>query len=250
MSTPLTTTFMQDVLWWSNPPILFTCAFLLFRRPEFRGFRGFFAYLLFVGTKQYAMMLVLRYWGTSSYTSFYISVAGNLVSIGLSFFVLYEVVQNVLTSGTVKISKQTFLLLTATLLLIAVLLSTRFQAENDQVIMLANFLLQNVLRVAEVGLLLILATLTIFFGLYWGDLAFGVAAGFGVYAAMELVRLYFRASSGPTAHHDSNLIAQWSYQTASFIWLFYLIKRPRKPGPPAPLDRLSEYKEPLEKLMK
>src|SRR3954466_14680017 len=112
-------TLSQNIAWFSNPVILSVCAFFLYRRPDFRNFPGFFCYLLFVSVKSIAMYFVYRQWGYSSYPTYYSGWGLNMVSIGISFFVLYEVVRNVLTSGTVKLSRANVLLMTSILLVIA-----------------------------------------------------------------------------------------------------------------------------------
>src|SRR4051812_45554265 len=99
-----TTTFAQDFVWYTNSPILFLCAYFLYHRGEARSFRAFFIYLIFTGISSYAFIPVTKYWGFSSYQYFYGYWATTAISIGLSFVVLYEVVRNVLTSGTLKIS--------------------------------------------------------------------------------------------------------------------------------------------------
>lgn len=171
----------------------------------------------------------------------------SIVSIGLAFITLYEVVRDVLTLGTVRIGKSTFVMITSALLMLASLLSFRLEAKTDVPIMKGIFITTNVLRSDEIGLLLILSVLTTFFGLYWGDLAFGIAAGFGAYSTMEIVRVYIRAHFGMSANHFSNLIARWSYQIASLIWLFFIWKnRPPKDLPSLPKNELSQYQSHLK----
>src|ERR1041384_8420513 len=105
-----TTTFVQDLIWYSNPIILLACAFGLHRSRLRRGFPVFFAYLIFTALASYAMVPVTRIWGFDSYPTFYTWLGTNIVSVILSFIVLYEVLRNVMTSGTVKFSLSTFVI--------------------------------------------------------------------------------------------------------------------------------------------
>src|SRR6266480_3473601 len=101
-----TTSFTQDLIWFSNPLILFTCVYLLWKRGHLRNFPGFFCYLILVGIKAYVVYLLAKILDVStSYSYFYIAWGLNLISIGLSLVALYEVVSNVLTSGTLKLSR-------------------------------------------------------------------------------------------------------------------------------------------------
>src|SRR5256885_7246983 len=52
------------------------------------SFPGFFIYLLFVATKTTVMFPVSKLWGFNSYAYFYSSWSANLISIGISFYVL------------------------------------------------------------------------------------------------------------------------------------------------------------------
>ena len=251
MAAPAPTySLTQKLIWFTNPPILFLCAFFLYRRTDFRSFLGFFCYLLFVAATTIATYFVYGHWGYSSYPSFYVGWITNIVSIGISFYVLYEVVRNVLTSGTLKLSRSNIVLLTSTLLMLAALISLTFQAKNDVLLSKILFISENLARFEQIGLLITLAILTLFFGFYWGDLAFGVAVGFGFYAFMQLVGIYGRGRLGPMANHAYNLTSAWSYQIASLIWLFYIWKKPKPPLKALPSDKVSEYTEAIERLIK
>jgi hypothetical protein len=229
---------------------MFTCAALLRRRADSKSFRAFFIYLLAVGTKACAMYFVYARWGRS-YTYSYCELVLNLICIGISFYVLYEVVQNVLTAGTITMNRSNVLLMTASLLIVAALLSFTFEAKQDFLPLKIYMMASNLARFQQLGLLLTLAILTLFFGFYWGDLAFGVAAGFGLYASMELFNTYIRGHFGPVMNHLFNVADVWSYQAASCIWLFYLLRnRPPTKPPSLPKVELSQYEDPLKDLQR
>ena len=245
-----TTTLIQDFIWYSNSPILFVCAFNLYWKRQLSNFPVFFGYLIFTGVSSYAMLPVTKTWGFNSNPTFYTWLGSNIISISLSFIVLYEVVRNVMTSGTIKVERSTFVIVVSLLLIAGALISMTLRAENDQIVMKVIFIVSNVLRFDQTGLLIALATMTLFFGFYWGDLAFGIAAGFGIYAAMEILRIYLRAHIGPGSSHFTNLISQWSYQIASLVWLFYTLKKLKLPPPVLPSDKVSEYTRPIERMIR
>jgi hypothetical protein len=243
-------TLTQKIAWATNPLILFTCAYFLSRRTDFKYFRGFLLYMLLVGGKSCAMYFVYGHWGYSSSTSSYISYALTLMCIGISFYVLYEVLRNVLTSGTVDLSGSNVLLIAFVLLVIAAVLSLTFQAKQDSLLLKIEMMAENLARFQQLGLLLTLAILTLFFGLYWGELAFGIAAGFGFYASMQVINMYVRGYFGPVMIHLFNVADVWSYQAASLIWLFYILKKPKLPSKALPSDKVSEYTEPIERMIR
>ncbi len=244
------TTFAQDFVWYTNSPILFLCALLLWRRGQSKRFPYFFIYLLFVGIQSYALIPVSHHWGFSSLPYIYGSYGGDLVSVGLTFVILYEVMRDVLTSGTLKVNRMAFVLLTAILLLVSAFISTLMEVQGDLAIMRAILRAMNIVRVEQVAVLLLLAVATLFFGFYWRNLAFGIAAGFGLYASMSLVSIYLRSDLGATGTHIANLVDNWSYEVASLIWLFYISRRPRTSRDSLPSDKLSQYSDHIETMIK
>ena len=141
-------------------------------------------------------------------------------------------------------------MITAILLLIATFLALRIQANNDILLVKIQLVAESLARYQQMGLLVTLAILTVFFGFYWGDLAFGIAAGLGFYAGMQLVGIQIRGHLGPSMNHAYNVANAWSYQVASLIWFFYILKKPKKAAPLPSSDKVSEYIEPLHGLIR
>ena len=231
---------------------LVASALVMYRRKQFADFPFFFTYLCIVVLNDALRTLVRAHFG--GLPAFYVYYGTDTVDIGVSFAALYEVLRNVLTSGTIKISRSTFFMVVCGLLLAAAVLAyvTASPANplKDPPLMRAVLLLQGVARFAQVGVLLMFAVLTIFFGFYWGNQAFGIAAGFGLYASIELVNVYFRGLSGPKGHKIFSLIYGESYLLATIIWLIYALKQRLKAPTSLPTNNLAEFEEPVEKLLK
>jgi hypothetical protein len=244
--------FLQVVLYALPDFFLIACAFVMYRRRQFTDFPFFFAYICVVVLNDAVRIFANSH--LDAWTSFYVYHGTDAVDIGLSFAVLYEVLKNVLTSGTIKISRSTFFMVVCGLLLAAAVLAYVTASPpdplKDSTLMRAVLLLQGVARFAQVGVLLMFAVLTIFFGFYWGNQAFGIAAGFGLYASIELVNVYFRGLSGPKGHKIFSLIYGEAYLLATVIWLIYALKQRPKPPVSLPNNRLFEFEEPVGKLLK
>jgi hypothetical protein len=216
--------------------LLLVIAYIMERSRQRRQFEWFVGYLVWVALTSY-FQFALRFIKPS--ITFYTYWATQAVAIGLSFVVLYEVFRHVLTSGTLPVSKSNFVLINAVLLVIAAVMALKLQGVDTNPTMYTIFVFTRSVRVVQVGLMLILAALSLFFGFYWGCQAFGIAAGFGLYASVELVNHTVRAMLGPIGNQIWSWVSVLSYQCAALIWLAYAIK-----GRKLPVMELPEDKDP------
>jgi hypothetical protein len=196
------------------------------------------------------MIPVKYYFGFSSWEYFDSSWGTNALSIGLSFAVLYEVVRNLFTEGTFEIKRSNFVLVNALLFLLAVTLAF-LAGENyhASTIMKAINTVEFSLRFVQVATLLVLGVMTAFFGFYWRSQAFGIAVGFGFYAAVVLMNSAFYWRMGPAYSHIHNVADVLAYYIASLAWLYYLGKKPKLPLTTLPSDKVSQYTQPIERLV-
>jgi hypothetical protein len=79
------------------------------------------------------------------------------------------------------------------------------------------------IRIIEVGLLISLFLFSGAFGLHWRQGAFGIALGLGVFATVELAGITFRAYLGPTAAPLFGLARVASFNASLLMWLGYLL---------------------------
>jgi hypothetical protein len=79
------------------------------------------------------------------------------------------------------------------------------------------------IRIVEVGLLIALFVFSSAFGLHWRQSVFGFALGLGVFATVELAGITFRAYLGPTAAPIFGLARVISFNTSLLVWLGYLL---------------------------
>lgn len=156
------TTLVQDVIWYTNPLILLACAFCLRRSQERDRFRGFFCYLIFCAVASVVSMLVFYRWGYGSTQYFYSWWAMNLVSVVLAFVALYEVVGDVLTAGTPKLSRRSIIAGVVLSVIVSTILALALDDNERDPLMKLIFVGDNVLRFNEIGILLGLVVMSVF----------------------------------------------------------------------------------------
>jgi hypothetical protein len=237
-------------MWYTVPLVLLATAYGMRRRGQVRAFPFFFLYLIWVAFKSYALLLVAHTYGIQSWPYFYAGHISNGFAIGLTFFVLYEVLSNVLTSGTLKIDGSSFLIVNATLL-IAVTLLILMAGHKYHTLAILNSLatIEVSLRYVQISLLVLLAILTRFFGFYWVDLSFGIALGYAFYAAMFIINAETLGKMGDAYTHMNHVVDVLAYYAASCIWLFYAWKKPKSPPMALPSDKVTGYTEPIERVI-
>lgn len=217
----------------------------MYRRHQWRIFPFFFLYVVTVAINDAIRLDVGFLFGGSAH--FYAYYFTDAINIGISFLVLYEVLEHILTSGTIKISRSTFFLFIAILFLVAATLAYFTVDSRKDPIINAIFLAEGSVRFAQVGVLLMFVVLTIFYGFYWGSQAFGISAGFGFYASVVLVNLYILKHLGRIDSKRFGFTDVSAYILATAIWLVYSLKQNKAIPPNLPEDKLSEFKEPLDR---
>jgi hypothetical protein len=217
------------------------------RTHQSRFFPVFVIYLLWVASSSYFNLALHHFAPVIQFYSYWITQA---VSIGLSFAVLYEVFRNVLTEGTLPISKSNFIFMNGLLLLIAAAIALRLQGGDANKFMYTILVFSRTVRIVQVGLMLVLIVLSFSFGFYWSSQAFGIALGFGFYASIELVNHTVRALLGPMGHQIWSWVSVLSYQCAAVIWIVYAAKGRKAAVMELPENKFSLWSEPVERLTK
>src|ERR1700760_3521693 len=97
--------------------MLLACAYVMYRCQQWRIFPFFFLYLVTVAINDAIRLDVGYLFGATAH--FYAYYGTDAINIGISFVVLYEVLEHILTSGTIKITRSTFFFFIAILFLAA-----------------------------------------------------------------------------------------------------------------------------------
>ena len=90
------------------------------------------------------------------------------------------------------------------------------------------------------------------FGLRWRQHYFGISAGYGIYATVNLFTTTKYYEFGTEFTFLWSVVSLVSYTVAILIWLWYFstpiaAETPRSPGPPLSLEDMERYKQIVRK---
>jgi hypothetical protein len=110
-------------------------------------------------------------------------------------------------------------------------------------------------RLLQVALFLVLICLVALFGLRWRQQAFGVSAGYGIYASVSLLASTKLYEIGSNFEQLWGVATVMSYTLAVAIWLWYFSHAPepvkqRAEQPPLSAHDLEQYREAMQKVQK
>ena len=195
--------------------------FLIFRRNLYRSFPAFTTYLIFCVIKTIFLHSELAL-GVSFLTYSYSFYSIRPCVMGLELWVVYEVFKAVL--GPYEALRHSwrliFLVSVMTLALVNVLWFA-YEPKTGAWVML-DFMRS--INVIQVGLLLVVFGLSRVMGLSWRSYCFGVALGFGVSAASQIVTLEIRRHYGWAVWNLLNNVQSFSYAVVVLIWARYFLQ--------------------------
>jgi hypothetical protein len=207
---------VQYSVWVLSSVFLFATAVQLWRSGRVRNFRVFTFYLVFVGSCgliNLALSFIDPTWW------FYSFFAGNVITTLLAFAVLFEVAKSAISIPIFKLDASRFLSFCAIAAVLAVVVSATTDV-NGNAFIKARILLEVALRVMQVSILAIFAGVSIFFGLLWHRVEFGIVLGYGIYAASQLAVMYLQAAGGSTRELFV-FIPLISFCCAALTWFVY-----------------------------
>jgi hypothetical protein len=241
-------TFIQDLLWCANSPLVLWVAWGMYRRGLVPQFRIFFWYLLLVSISGPLEMAVYARWGFNSWPYFSVYWVVEFFAKVTVFLVLYGVIRNVMTSGSLSLSRWQssgiFAALSVTSVLCVLLM------KRDPMFMQAVLIPNNVLNLLQVEVVLGLVVVSRFFGFYWEDLTFGIAAGFGIIGGLDLTASYLLNHVGKMALSGAQLVISSDFLIAIILWLFYVGRQPHGASAPLPSSELLQFSTPVGDLLK
>lgn len=219
-------------LLWIAPAVMFAAlSVLMVRRNLRKQFPFFFSYAVYqvIG---FLVQFVVYHKLPSQYFYAYWTMATISVLLGLS--VIYELFVEVFRpfEGLRDLGIVLFRWAAAVLVVAAALMTLAGSSANGSWVLNSVVSLERSVRVMQCGLVLLMILCAPFLGLLWRHRVFGIAAGFGILAAIDLFAVavlgHFGRFQAGTFYTLSRMFA---YNCAVMLWSGYLLRPEPARGP-------------------
>jgi hypothetical protein len=225
---------------------------VIFRRKLYKSFPAFTASTIFQLLKTTFLHVELALpvsFLTYSYSFYSIEPC----SMALELWVVYEVFKTVLEPYEALRRSWRFIFLISVVALVLVNVLWIAYEPKTKVDLLTRAILDLMQsdRVIQVGLLLVIFALSGLMGLSWRSYCFGVALGFGTYAAAEMVGWEMRRRYGWEVWDLLNTIRSVSYAVSILIWGSYFFQPPEVARPVwvVPQNNIEKWNDVLEGML-
>jgi hypothetical protein len=214
--------YPATVLWLVPVALQAVIAAVMVWRGLVRTFPLFFAYTVLVPSRDVILLLLLPNSGNTYSMVFW---WGDAAAILLSLGVVVEILLHLFRPYP-------FLRFVFRGIWIVAIIATAsalamFKANNpkgDEALFQSIILMERSARILQVCLLIFLISLMSRLGLTWQHYSLGIAAGFGIYSALDLVLLQFRSHLNSVPEAAFALLGSAAYNLAVIIWAFYFLK--------------------------
>jgi hypothetical protein len=220
---PMITSQLLTKTLWIVPLILQgAITLVMLRRQLVRIFPVFFSYTVLVLSRD-IILLFLRY-PTNLYSLVY--WCGEALAVLLGLGVVFEILKHVIPPypflGIVWKAVWIFGGIAA-VTAVSLLVFSSGGSGTDRVLE-TIILLERAARFLQVCLLLAVLALMSRLGLTWHHYSLGIASGFGIYSAIDLLALEFRAHLHFVSDAAFVLIRPAAYNLAALIWAAYFLR--------------------------
>jgi len=216
-----TANFLYYALWIAHPVLQLAVATIMWKRKLRGKFPVFFAYIL----SQITVFLVVfpTYLKASYLIFFYVYWVAAAISLAIGFKVIHEVFLDVFRPyHTLKdLGTVVFKWAGLVMLLVAAVVAAASSTSEQGPLVQAVLTVQRCVRVIQCGLVLFLILFSRYLGVSWRQQSFGIAAGFGGFAGVELIAAALRAS-GAVSEHALAFSIMIGYNLAILVWARYL----------------------------
>ena len=214
----------HSVLWFAHPTLQLAVVGVMWRRKMHRSFPVFFTYILF---EVVVFAFVFPAYRLGNYRQYFYSYwIGTIISLAIGFKVIHEVFLDVFRPfHTLKdLGTLMFKWAALVMLLVAGVVAAASSAASDSPLVESVLTVQRCVRVIQVGLVMFLLVFSRYLGVSRRQQSFGIALGFGSFAAVELflVALYLSGHVGEMTVSITNMAA---YNASIVMWLVYMSLR-------------------------
>ncbi len=218
---PMSLRFLYYVLWIAPVPAFVCLAALMVRRKLQQFMPVFFAYTIF----QIASFCVDFYsYHRSPAAYFFLYWTTAALGIFFGFGVLYEVFTGAFRpfADLREFSAVVFRWAALVLFLAAVLLATTARPAADTALLATILNCMRSIEVMQCGLVLLMLLCSSYLGITLRHRIFGVALGFGVIAAVDLITVTVFANFGMQATVFCQVSRMLAYNVSALLWLGYV----------------------------
>lgn len=236
------------VLWVTHPVLQSLVGAAMYWRQLHRKFPVFFTYILYQFLS-FPILFGIHLEGSYAqfFYTYWIWFAGSLV---LGFKVIHEIFLDVFRPyHTLKdLGSVLFKWAALVMLLVAAVVAAASSASEQGPLVQAVLTLQRCVRVTQCGLILFLLVFSKYLGVSRRQHSFGIALGFGGFAAAELILFALRAA-GYIGEITMNLANMGAYNSAIAVWFGYLLSQsPARAVSPANLLASQRWEQSLSDL--
>src|SRR5262249_33349333 len=126
-------------------------------------------------------------------------------------------------SGLRRLASLIFRWVVALLILLGFVVVYVQMSTSNRPLASSVLVMEEAIRIVEVGLLMFLFVFSSAFGLHWRQHIFGMAVGLGVFAAVELVGVTLRTHFGTVAFQTFAIARGLAFNFSLLIWVGYLL---------------------------
>jgi len=213
---------VQNALWIAHPVLQLITAGVMFWRKFYRTFPVFFSYVV---SQIVTFGIVFPFYYKDDYVKFFYAYwICAAISLALGFKVIHEIFLDIFRPyHTLKdLGSVLFKWAALVMLLVAGVVAAASPAGTQEPLVQAVIIVQRCVRVIQCGLILFLLIFSRYVGVSWRQHSFGIAAGFGGFAGVELAGVAL-ASAGQIHPSTMNLLNLVAYNLAIMTWLGYVM---------------------------
>jgi len=199
--------------------------------------------------------VALAYWvrhGASGMMATYTYWLSEVLVMLLELGVAYEIFRNLFASYDALrrlASNILYWVLVALVVLGCVILYTHAAVQGNRFVA-AFIVVEEAIRIIEVGLILLLFLFSGTFGLHWRQSVFGIALGLGALTTVDLLSAALRAHFGTAVLPTLGIVRTCSFAFSLLVWLGYLLVPERLSSPTTVPERgqLEQWNQALREL--
>jgi hypothetical protein len=250
--------YPHSLLWhylWIAPPALqLVVAIIIVHRKLHKEFPAFLLYITFEIVFNSVLFVLDHDPSITWYQYRWAESGGDGLSIVLRFAVIQEIFSIVFRSYPSLNHLGTVMFRWVAIVLVAVAVAVAFHTPGGDYaphIVAGLMVLDRAIAIVQCGLLLFLFLFSSYFGLSWRSYVFGIAAGLGIFSAVQLAIVSIRTQVLVESRLFLDFLPMITYHCCVLIWLFYLLVPEPVPraAPLVPTHDLESWNRELQRLL-